>query len=639
MQTAVPGKTLSARDLSAALQSTDRTMTLSTASALRARINLSASARDSPALRRVGAARPSRRALRCPGSFPRTNNAFSVRRGRLGAARASAGAAAAEWVVEPSPADPSCPFDWWKDAVVYQIFPDRFAPDPAGHAPGISVDAWGSPPTIRSFQGGSLRGITANLDHIQSLGVNTLYTTPVFLSTANHRYHPSDFMKVDPMLGGEDAFRELVEACHARGMRFVLDGVFNHTGRGHWAFASLLDAQEQSPYADWFLPKSFPVVAYGVERYNVNYECWWDLPDLPKLNFNNEGVREHVLDVGAFWVREFGIDGWRLDYPIEIEPKFWKRFRDRCRAEKEGCVTVGELFGVKPDDVGEDGHFDSLMNYAFGTCAVGFVGGGVELRQDDAIGGDYQITSVDADGFRKAYGEVCRAYQSAHVPGVGRDARGTQNALGKGSAHPAMLMNLFDSHDTARALWMLRGDAEALKLLLLMQACVPGPPMVYQGTEVGQIGALGLDGSGRDPHNRQAFPWHESVAWDRNLLSHSKEVGRLRNELYALRRGGLRWCATHSEIANEGEPVDDTKLIAWERAFASSSDGAGAVCAFHSDKNKTTSATLIDTGFGANVPVKAAFATKGVVLGSATDAEGRVSVTFPPQSGVVVVPA
>ena len=616
-------------------------MTLSTASALRARINLPASARDSPVLRRVGAARPSRRALRCPGSFSRTNNDASVRRGRLGAARASAGspAAAAEWVVEPSPADPSCPFDWWKDAVVYQIFPDRFAPDPAGHAPGTQVDAWGSPPTIRSFQGGSLRGITANLDHIQSLGVNTLYTTPVFLSTANHRYHPSDFMKVDPMLGGEDAFRELVDACHARGMRFVLDGVFNHTGRGHWAFCSLLDAQEQSPYRDWFLPKSFPVVAYGVERYNVNYECWWDLPDLPKLNFKNEGVREHVLDVGAHWVREFGIDGWRLDYPIEIEPAFWRRFRDRCRAEKESCVTVGELFGVRPDDVGEDGHFDSLMNYAFGTCAVGFVGGGVELRQDDAIGGDYHITPVDADGFRRAYGEVCRAYQSAHVPGTGRDARGKQNALGSGSAHPAMLMNLFDSHDTARALWMLRGDAEALKLLLLMQACVPGPPMTYQGTEVGQIGALGLDGSGRDPHNRQAFPWHESAEWDRNLLSHSKEVGRLRNELYALRRGGLRWCATRAERENEGEPVDDRKLIAWERAFASSSDGAGAVCAFHSDKKLATSATLIDTGFGANVPVKAAFATKGVVLGSATDAEGRVSVTFPPQSGVVVVPA
>ena len=613
-------------------------MVLSTAGALRAHISLPASACDFRAHFRVGAARPSRRTLRCPGSFFRTNNDASVLRGHLGAARASAGAAEAEWVVEPSVADPSCPFDWWKDAVVYQIFPDRFAPDPAGHAPGTQVDAWGSPPTIRSFQGGSLRGITQNLDHIQSLGVNTLYTTPVFLSTANHRYHPSDFMKVDPMLGGEDAFRELVDACHARGMRFVLDGVFNHTGRGHWAFASLLDAQEQSPYRDWFLPKSFPVVAYGVERYHVNYECWWDLPDLPKLNFENEGVREHILDVGAFWVREFGIDGWRLDYPIEIEPAFWRRFRDRCRAEKPSCITVGELFGVRPDDVGEDGHFDSLMNYAFGTCAVGFVGGGVELRQDDAIGGDYQITPVDADGFRRSYGEVCRAYQSAHVPGFGRDASGRQNALGAGSAHPTMLMNLFDSHDTARALWMLRGDAEALKLLLLMQACAPGPPMIYQGTEVGQIGALGLDGSGRDPHNRQAFPWHESAEWDQNLLWHAKEVGRLRNEHNALRRGGLRWCATHDTSAANA-PVNNQKLIAWERSFVGASDGAGAVCAFHSDVERATSATLVDTGFGANVPVKAAFATKGVVLGNTTDVNGRVSVTLPPQSGVVVVPA
>ena len=162
----------------------------------------------------------------------------------------------------------------------------------------MNLDAWGAPPQIRSFQGGHLRGITQNLDLIQSLGVNCLYLTPVFLSTANHRYHPSDFLKVDPMLGGEDAFRELVDECHARGMRFVLDGVFNHTGRGHWAFTSLLDAQEQSPYRDWFLPKSFPVRAYDVERYHVNYECWWDLPDLPKLNFDNAGVRQHVLDIG-----------------------------------------------------------------------------------------------------------------------------------------------------------------------------------------------------------------------------------------------------------------------------------------------------------------------------------------------------
>jgi cyclomaltodextrinase len=226
------------------------------------------------------------------------------------------------------------------------------------------------------------------------------------------------------------------------------------------------------------------------------------------------------------WVKEFGIDGWRLDYPIEIPPAFWKEFRDRCRAEDPSCVTVGELFGVVPQAVGEaaglshsrascclhggpycchrlnrvltakergekccqpyeEGHFDSLMNYAFGTCALGFTGGDVELRQDDAIGGEYQVLALDGPGFRREYAAVCGAYQSAH--------RASGSGLGGGSAHPSMLMNLFDSHDTARALWMLRGDAAALRLLLLMQACAPGPPMIYQGTEVGQVGQLGLE--------------------------------------------------------------------------------------------------------------------------------------------------
>eukprot|EP00227_Mantoniella_beaufortii_P020180 CAMPEP_0197578464 /NCGR_PEP_ID=MMETSP1326-20131121/2663_1 /TAXON_ID=1155430 /ORGANISM="Genus nov. species nov., Strain RCC2288" /LENGTH=400 /DNA_ID=CAMNT_0043141645 /DNA_START=39 /DNA_END=1238 /DNA_ORIENTATION=- len=322
-------------------------------------------------------------------------------------------------VVSPSPHDASDAMDWWKDAVVYQIFPDRFAPDPAGPPLGVQLDAWGASPTIRSFQGGSLRGITAKLDYIESLGVNCIYMTPVFLSTANHRYHPSDFLRVDPLLGGEAALRELVEACHARGMRVVLDGVFNHTGRGHWAFASLLDAQEQSPYRDWFLPKSFPVVAYGVERYEVNYECWWDLPDLPKLNFDNPGVQAHILDVGAHWLKEFKVDGWRLDYPGEIPPAFWREFRERCRAEQPHAVTVGELFGVRPQDVGEGGHFDSLMNYSFGTCALGFAGGtaDVQLAQDDAIGGEYVVKALDGPGFRSAYTDVLQAYESAFASG------------------------------------------------------------------------------------------------------------------------------------------------------------------------------------------------------------------------------
>lgn len=505
-----------------------------------------------------------------------------------------------------------------------QIFPDRFAPDPAGTSPGILLDEWGSAPTIRSFQGGSLRGITANLDHIQSLGINCIYMTPVFMSTANHRYHPSDFMQVDPMLGGEDAFRELVDTCHARGMRVVLDGVFNHTGRGHWAFTSLLDAQEQSPYKDWFLPKSFPVRAYDVERYCVNYECWWDLPDLPKLNFNNEGVKRHILDVGVHWVKEFGIDGWRLDYPIEIPPEFWKEFRRRCRAESAACVTVGELFGVRPQDVGESGHFDSLMNYAFGTCALGFTGGGVELRQDDAIGGEYEVIPLDGPGFRTEFGKVCLAYQSAHGQGGG---------LGVGSAHPSMLMNLFDSHDTARALWMLRGDAAALRLLLLMQACAPGPPMIYQGTEVGQIGQLGLDGSGRDPHNRQAFPWHQPETWDRTILEHTRTVCKLRAKHEALRRGGMRWTAACGVESGE----ENMSLVVWERFFDVASDGPSALCMFHSNRGERTGLIKVETGFGAGVALEAVYGNLDGAL--VTDEQGCVIVDIEAQDGLVLIPA
>ena len=154
---------------------------------------------------------------------------------------------------------------------------------------------------------------------------------------------------------------------------------------------------------------------------------------------------------------------------------------------------------------------------------MGFVGGGVELGQDDAIGGDYQITPVDADGFRRSAAR-CGAYQSAHVPGVGRDAARRAKRARLGSGAPAMLMNLFDSHDTARAR-MLREDAEALKLLLLMQACAPGPPMIYQGTEVGQIGALGSTAAGDRTTARRFLARRD--AWTRMTCCRTpREVGR-----------------------------------------------------------------------------------------------------------------
>ena len=238
---------------------------------------------------------------------------------------------------------------------------------------------------------------------------------------------------------------------------------------------------------------------------------------------------------------------------------------------------------------------------------------------------------------------MCFAYQSKHKPGPSSNPGGRNN-LGAGSAHPAMLMNLFDSHDTARALWMLRGDASALKLLTLMQQCVPGPPMMYQGTEVGQTGALGLEGSGRDPHNRQAFPWHSRDSWNQDILNHTKKMGVLRNGSLALRRGGLRWRDVFERQSEKGDTerlVNDPKLIVWERFFDRPGDGPNALCVFHADTTVGTETLFVETGFGPEVAVKTLFASNDetIIVGKTTDSRGRVAVKMGAQSGLVVGPA
>ncbi len=263
--------------------------------------------------------------------------------------------------------------EWVFDAVFYQIFPDRFANGDPGNDPP-NVQPWGTPPTNWGFQGGDLQGVLMRMDYLQDLGINAIYLNPVFHSSSNHRYNTSDYYHIDPKLGTDDDFRTLLDEAHRRGVRIVLDGVFNHCGRGFFAFNDVVENEAHSPYADWFHIKRFPLNAYGPGDAE-NYVAWWKFKSLPKFNTDNPQVRRYLIDVARYWVDQ-GIDGWRLDVPNEIDDDgFWADFRSAVKSANPDAYLVGEIWDGDPRWVGP-GHFDGLLNYPMREAVLGYIASG-----------------------------------------------------------------------------------------------------------------------------------------------------------------------------------------------------------------------------------------------------------------------
>ncbi|MCP4974444.1 MAG: alpha-amylase, partial [Prochlorococcus sp.] len=192
----------------------------------------------------------------------------------------------------------SNPPEWVAKAVVYQIFPDRFrCSGKVKEQLQLALKPWGSDPAEQGFQGGDLFGVIEQLDYLQGFGISCIYLTPIFSSAANHRYHAYDYLQVDPLLGGNSALEALIEAVHRRGMRILLDGVFNHCGRGFWAFHHLLENGEASPYSDWFDVNHWPLHPYPSRGQDCGYSCWCANAALPKFNHSHPPVREYLLAV------------------------------------------------------------------------------------------------------------------------------------------------------------------------------------------------------------------------------------------------------------------------------------------------------------------------------------------------------
>jgi glycosidase len=398
--------------------------------------------------------------------------------------------------------------DWVKHAVFYQIFPDRFAKSQQPRKrllKNATWEEWEQMPTLQGYKGGDLWGVMEQLDYLQALGINALYFTPIFQSASNHRYHTHDYYRVDPMLGGNEAFQELLSACHSREIKVVLDGVFNHASRGFFFFHDILENGPHSPWVDWFKIETWPLCPYDGDR-PANYEGWAGNRALPVFNHDNPEVREYIMEIAEYWLK-FGIDGWRLDVPFEIKtPGFWQEFRDRVKAINPDAYIVGEVW----EDAREwlDGtQFDGVMNYLFAAPTIAFTAGDrVDITQvQDRSYSPYPPL------FAAEYGEKMLELLQMYP----WEIQLTQ-------------LNLLASHDTARLISIAGGDRPSIELATLLLLTFPGAPSIYYGDEVGLPGKI-------DPDSRRGFPLE--AHWDREILAYHRQLIALRHTYPALRTG------------------------------------------------------------------------------------------------------
>jgi len=494
---------------------------------------------------------------------------------------------------------------WFGEGMSYQIFPDRFRrsriPNPEGMVGGRWVhQSWEEPPEYRpdqrgeirnrDFFGGDFRGVIEKLDYLKELGVDTIYFNPIFEAAENHRYGTADYDRIDPMLGTNEDFSHLCSEAHKRGMRVMLDGVFNHTGyvsryfNGDGFYPEAGASQSwDSPYRTWFSFIEWP----------KKYESWWGIYSLPAVNENDPGYRDFIFagqdSVVRRWLRA-GADGWRLDVADELPDDFVHGIHQAAREEKPDAVVIGEVwedgstkvaYGVRRKHI-LGGHCDGLMNYPLRNAILTFFQGGQ---------GEDFVSAMET--IRENYPPF--AFYSAMNSLGTHDTPRILTLLGAGGEYR-------DQSREWRAGFHLspkqrRRGKDLLRAASLLLFCFPGSPTVYYGDEAGMEGF-------EDPFNRRTYPWgHE----DRELIDWFRALGALRRDHSALRRGDIRY------VAGKG-PV--LAFVRWDKQEQ-------VLCAF----NNSEEPQRLELGdAGALAPL----------LGRAhVDVEeGWTSLVVPPQSGV-----
>ena len=365
---------------------------------------------------------------------------------------------------------------WAANKVVYQIFPSRFAATQP-----VDKELWYKAPiTPMDDLHGNLRGIIEHLDYIKDLGIDVVYLTPIFKSNSCHKYDTIDYYQVDPSFGTTEDLKELVQKSHERGMKVVLDAVYNHSGREFFAFQDILEKGEKSKYLDWYFIDELPPRGEWGEI--PNFKCFGYYGGMPKLNLKNPEVEKYITDVACYWIKECDIDGWRLDVGDEISHFFWKNFRKAIKAVKKDMLIIGEIWHYAGDFL-EGDEWDTVMNYPFYLNLI-------DLLADEKINVSQFVQNL---GYLK-----------------GR--------LNK-KCYPLM-WNLIDSHDTARFLHLCHDNKKKQHLAAAFQLLMPGMPMVYYGDEYAMPGA-------NDPDCRRGMYWDEEYQ-DKEMYNWYKKLMQVR---------------------------------------------------------------------------------------------------------------
>jgi glycosidase len=349
---------------------------------------------------------------------------------------------------------PSAPPAWSQEAIVYQIFPDRFNPG--------NGRAWNPAQTLNDIYGGTLRGIIEKLDYVAKMGFNAIWLNPFFPDNSHHGYHATDYFNVNPRQGTMDDIRELVDSAHSKGIRLLLDFVANHWGSDHHSFQEAI-RDPQSPFVEWYHWIDYP----------VDYETFFGVMDLPQVNVNHPDVRDYLLRSVRFWLGDVGFDGLRLDYALGPTHDFWTELRATVKRVKPDAWIFGEVVESPTTLLSYEGRLDGCLDFSL----------------EQALRDTFAQRTMTVSEFASFIIKHERFFPDSY-------------------SRPSFL----DNHDMNRFYFATGHDRRKLKLAALCQFTLVGPPIVYNGTEVGVRQQMNMNepGSQGMEENRQPMLWGEA---------------------------------------------------------------------------------------------------------------------------------